>query len=609
MAAAAGAWVSHPFPLVLVALAALVVLALRRPVLLCVAVAVAASALGARAEAGLRSPPTGYFSGVVTLVGDPSDAGTGAGGALKVEVRLRGRRVEAQARGRDAARLRARLAGERVAVNGELKQVPASARPYLWRRHVVARLDVAEVGAWAAGNAPSRLANGVRRTLVTGADSMSLSRRALFVGFVLGDDRGQPVEVVDDFRSSGLSHLLVVSGQNVAFVLALAAPGLRRLRLGWRFAVGLALLALFGVLTRWEPSVLRAEAMAALSLLTATVGRPASSVRVLAIAVTALLLIDPFLVGSIGFLLSVGASAGIALLARPIAAALPGPRFLSEPIAITLAAQVGVAPILLPVFGGLPVASLPANLLAVPLAGPVMMWGIAAGLPAGLVGGPLARLIHIPTNVVIAWIAGVAHWGASLPLGRLEMAHAVAIGVAVLVGAVGPGRTRSQVGAGARMRPNVGAGAVSVAHRCLGAAAIAFAVIVVILPAVAVRWPSPIMDREVGTSVSLWRRQGATVLVVHGSSAAPGRLLAALRAQGVRRLDVIVIEPAGVKAPRSLEPTLRRIPAGMVLAPADSPMPAARAPDVGERIGIGGLVVEVTSTSPKLQVRVAPADP
>ena len=92
---------------------------------------------------------------------------------------------------------------------------------------------------------------------------MAPERRALYAGFVLGDDRGQPVEITDDFRASGLSHLLVVSGQNVAFVLALVSPLLRRLRLGWRLVAGLALLLLFGVLTRWEPSVLRAEAMAA----------------------------------------------------------------------------------------------------------------------------------------------------------------------------------------------------------------------------------------------------------------------------------------------------------------------------------------------------------
>src|SRR5205085_6821192 len=103
---------------------------------------------------------------------------------------------------------------------------------------------------------------------------------------------------------------------------------------------------LSGVRTRGGPSVLRAEAMAGLALLASTMGRPVSGVRILALAVAGLLLIDPLLVGSLGFLLSVGASAGILLLSKPITALLPGPRPLAEALGVTLAAQVGVAPVL-----------------------------------------------------------------------------------------------------------------------------------------------------------------------------------------------------------------------------------------------------------------------
>src|SRR5206468_3695597 len=102
----------------------------------------------------------------------------------------------------------------------------------------------------------------------------------------------------------------------------------------------------FGVLTRWEPSVLRAEAMAALALVGTTLGRPVSGLRLLALAVTAVLLVDPLLVRSVGFLLSVAACTGIALLARPIARVVPGPRRLAAAVGVTVAAQLGVAPVL-----------------------------------------------------------------------------------------------------------------------------------------------------------------------------------------------------------------------------------------------------------------------
>jgi competence protein ComEC len=291
----------------------------RRPLLLVASVALAAAALGVRAERGLRPPLVGPFSGVVTLISDPVEVA----GAVRAEVRIGGKRAEAWARGRSGARLARRLAGERLAVAGDVGPVPEAARARLRPRHVAARVSVAEVGAWGWGHPASRLANQLRRSLVGGAASLPPDRRALLSGFVLGDDRWQPPEVVDDFRASGFSHLLAVSGQNVAFVLTLAGPLLVRCRLGWRLVLGLTLLALFGVVTRWEPSVIRAVAMASLSLVAFTLGRPVSSLRLLALAVAGLVLVDPLLVHSVGFVLSVGACAGIALLAVPIAARLP----------------------------------------------------------------------------------------------------------------------------------------------------------------------------------------------------------------------------------------------------------------------------------------------
>src|SRR5207249_5428542 len=66
------------------------------------------------------------------------------------------------------------------------------------------------------------------------------------------------------------------------------------------------------------------------------------------------------------FLMSVGASAGIALLAGRVAERLPGPRPVATAMGVTIGAQIGVAPVLIPLFGSLPLAALPANLLAVP---------------------------------------------------------------------------------------------------------------------------------------------------------------------------------------------------------------------------------------------------
>ncbi|MEA2902518.1 MAG: competence protein ComEC [Actinomycetota bacterium] len=581
LATAAGAWASVRLPLLPVAAVALGGLITRRPAVVILGAVLLASTLGWRAEAGLRPPVLGQWRGTATLVSDPANAF----GGVRVDVRIQGKRVEAQARGGAAARLRSRLAGEQVALAGQMRPVAVSARTYLDRRHVGAQLVVSEVGRWELGNGPSRLANAIRRTLLAGVESLPPERRTLFSGFVLGDDRGQPVEITDDFRAAGLTHLLVVSGQNVAFVLALLSPLLRRLRIGARFGAGLVLLLLFGVLTRWEPSVLRAEAMAGLALLSSTLGRPVSGLRILALAVTGLLLVDPLLVGSLGFLLSVGASAGILLLAKPIAALLPGPRPLADALGVTLAAQVGVAPVLVPVFDGLPVASLPANLLAVPVAGPLMMWGIAAGLPAGMIGGPVARIVHVPTEIMVAWVAAVARWGAGLPLGRVRLPHLLLL-AAVLAAAL---VTRRR---GRRSAVRVLAGV---------------AVVVLLAPVVVARWPPSVDGRPLVAGVHLWRRGGTTVLVVDGSTTTPGRLMSALHNLDVRRLDVVVMARPGIAAARWIEPVLRRFPAGVLLAPPGHRLAGAIVPAGGSRLVAGPLAVEIDTISPALAVRVTGA--
>jgi competence protein ComEC len=189
--------------------------------------------------------------------------------------------------------------------------------------------------------------------------------------------------------------------------------------------------------------------MAAIAVLAAHVGRPARGIRVLALAASALLLVDPFLLRSIGFLLSCGASLGIALLAGPLARRLRGPAWLREALGTTLAAQVGVAPLLLPVFGTIPLVSLPANLLAVPLAGPLTTWGLTGGVAAGIVrphAPRAAALLQLPTRVLSQALLGIADLAGSAPV-PLDAGDVVAVVAGALIagGAVLAWRARRRM--------------------------------------------------------------------------------------------------------------------------------------------------------------------
>ena len=580
VAVCAGAWLAAGLPLAAAVGAVALALAARRPWFLVVGAAVLASALGARAEAGLAPPPPGQgVRGEVVLVSDPVETR----GALRVDVRVGRRRVEAWARAEAAAALRPRLAGERVWVQGRLRAPSPEARSRLARRHVSARMSVDEVGEWRPGGLLGRVANGLRRTLVRGAAPLAGDRRALLTGFVLGDDREQSPAVADDFRGAGMTHLLAVSGQNVAFVLVLCRPLLRRLGLRGRWLATLGLIAFFGLVTRWEPSVLRASAMAALACTASGLGRPAPGRRLLALAVAGVVLVDPLLVRSVAFQLSVGASAGILALAQPLALRLPGPRWLAEVLAVTLAAQVGVAPVLVPVFGGLPVASVPANLLAVPAAGPLMAWGLTAGLVAGALGPPADAVLHLPTAVLVAWVAAVARWGASLPLGRIEGVHLVALGAVVVTGLACRRRRRLAVPVAA-----------------------AVATLVVLAPALAPP-TGPLEGVPVAYGAEVWRSSGAVVVVLDGADG--GRLLQGLRAEAVARVDVVVARRGGRPAAATVALLRDRLPVGVVLAPEDHRVRGAVVPAAGAVVQVGDLRIDVLDTRLTLEAEVSRAPP
>lgn len=575
VAVAGGAWWARPEPVFAVVVAVLVAAATRRPVLVCAAGFVVAGALGARAEAGIHPPEAGPFRGTVTLLDDPVEVP----GGVRAEVRAGHRHLSMVVSGTGVGALDARLAGDRLTVTGRVRPL-GHATAYLHARHVAGRLDVHQVVHTSSGSLPWRMANTVHRAVDRSADFLPADQRALYRGFLLGDARGQPVVVAADMRASGLGHLLVVSGENVAFLLTLAGPLLRRIGLRVRWVAVIALVSGFAVLTRFEPSVLRAVAMAALGAVAMSRGRSVSTIRLLALSVAGLVLVDPFLVHQVGFGLSVSATAGICLLGPPLAGALPGPRSLAGAAATTIAAQIGVAPLAIAVFGGLPVAAVPANVLAAPAAAAVLVWGLPAGLAAQFLGGAPAVLLQTPTRFLVAWIGGVARWSAALPLGNLGAGELVALGVCV-VAVVACDR---------------------LGWRRASRATLALAVVALAVPAWRVAHP-PVRQAVDGGTV--WR-SGATLVVV-APGARPDDLFDALHRLGVRRIDVLVA-PSGGPGPATTIAELRqRWPIGRILAPPGNQIRDAVATRIGDRWRAGRLEITVGREAPHLEVSVSAA--
>ena len=405
-------------PIVALALALLVAPATvfrsaRSPLLLVgfvVLLAVGAAMRSQHEWAGLVPDSLGEYEGWVRLIDDPQPYPS----STRVIVEVDGERFEMWSRGRaQQQRIRSWRGGEWVEVSGERVALDAErARRVAWQ-HVVGEFDLVWASDVDAGGPVARASNRVRATIERAAEFLPAPDGALYRGLVIGDDRDQPRDMVERFRASGLSHLTAVSGQNVAFVLAACGPLLVRMRPVPRWVLTVAVIAWFVVLTRVEPSILRAGVMAGLSATAYATGRERSPIRILALAVIVLVLVDPLLAWSIGFWLSVGATAGVCTVGPWLAHRLTvfGP--LALPLGITLGAQLGVVVPSVWVFGRLPLVSVVANLLAVPVAGFVMLYGLPAGLVAGSIPA-VAPTVMLPARVGTRWVDTVAGIGARL---------------------------------------------------------------------------------------------------------------------------------------------------------------------------------------------------
>lgn len=394
--------------------------------------------------------------------------------------------------------------GDRLRLTGSLlaRQGRAAGEPYAWRMRPRSIEHLGRTGGpFVAG------ADWVRGRIGRAVDHVAdRSAAALVTGFLIGDVRELADPDRQAMRAAGLSHFVAVSGSNVALFLllwwVLLAPLAGRPPL--RAIGGIVGLILFTFITRWEPSVVRAATMAGLVLAGRLASIPVTVWNALGGATAVILILSPELAGDVGFQLSVAATAGVVAGSRMFDGVLP--RWVAAPLGVTVAAQLAVAPILLTVFGSLPLWSPIANLIAAPL---VTASTIVGGIGAAL---GLAPLVDLAVGLAVL-VLRVAHAVAGMP----QVGWPGALGVAVLAG-LAAGRRR--------LRPAVALAAVVVLG--LGVA-----------PGAPIAGPVAVfLDVGQGDAILLRGAGGGTVLVDGGRD--PTVLLARLDRHGIDRLDLVV---------------------------------------------------------------------
>lgn len=381
----------------------------------------------------------------------------------------------------------------------------------------------------------------LRQGLVRSASSLPSPGAALVPGLAVGDTSAVDPRLDEAMKESSLSHLTAVSGANCALVVGItfgiaAVCGARR---GVRVALALTALAGFVVLVTPEPSVVRAAGMAAIAMLAVALGRPAAGIGILSAAVSLLLIVDPWLSGSLGFALSVAATASLLLLARPLARGMERhlPRSVALALSIPIAAQLACGPLLVMITPTVPVYGVAANLLAGAAAPAATVLGLLACLaaPVPWLQDGLAWMAWLPAS----WIAATAHAVSAIP-GHLApwwegwpgAAALALVGSAVgVVIAVRPSRRLVWQ----RLRRVAGAVVAVAIGTCIGIVALGGAVGGWTLPA---GWSVLACDVGQGDAV-LVRSEGTVGLIDTGAD--PAVLDACLMRAGVHRIELLVL--------------------------------------------------------------------
>ena len=397
------------------------------------------------------------------------------------------------------------------------------------------------------------LLDGARSRAERGIGSgLERADAALARGLVLGQDERISQTTRDDFRAAGLGHLLAVSGQNVALLVALLLPLAVALRLGPRGRIALLLcgVGLYVPLAGAGAPLQRAGVMAAAGLFALLAERPASRAWALGLAAAVTLTLNPRVSGDPGWQLSFAAVIGMLVLGPGLRRAFAGlPAHLGDALALTLAATLATGPLAAFHFGNVALLGLPANLAALPAVAPVMWLGTlqAAAGQVGAAGEPLAWALGRLETLPLRWLDAVARQFGEAPGATLDAGQGSTVALAVgylAIGAVALAVRHGHRRLEARRLEAGGVWRRLPRARRRGLVTVAVAVVVVALAWVTAPPPAPdsltvsFLDVGQGDATLVQSADGAAVLFDGGPpEAGVSRLL---RQAGVRRLSAVV---------------------------------------------------------------------
>lgn len=267
-------------------------------------------------------------------------------------------------------------------------------------------------------------------------DALSEPQASLLTGILLGDDSGLSLEVKDAFNATGTSHIIAISGFNMTLIAGTLAAFLKRLTIArsWQVVIGLGVMAIYTMFVGGNGAVVRAAIMSGVLLTAPLIERRTYVPASLAFTALVMSIYDPWVLWDIGFQLSFASVLGMAMLTPSLDRALRGwlaqaygnktserlGRWLSEPLVVSIAAQVFTLPLILHYFERLsPIAPF-TNLLIVPVQALILFSGGIATIISFVIPA-LGAAIYQISWLFLTWTTTIVRQSANLSFASVEL--------------------------------------------------------------------------------------------------------------------------------------------------------------------------------------------
>lgn len=331
--------------------------------------------------------------------------------------------------------------GDRIQATGQLSTPPEfddfSYQDFLAQQGIFSLLQFADVQLQEAGTSSLRRLLFIFRSRSEGLIRQMLSdpQASLLAGILLGIESGISPELREAFTVTGASHVIAISGSNLAILGGLIQGITRRFLKEYVAAIITAVTVIvYTILVGADAAVVRAAVMVVLALVASRLGGPLDGLSALGLAAIIMSAIEPTIIFDIGFQLSFLATLGLVIFVEPmerglealLAAFMPRQQArntvgaVSEALIVSIASTIMTTPIIAFYFGRFSIASLPVNLLIVPVQTPLMVFG-GIGVLLGHVSLLLGQIFAWASWVFLSITIWVVRLFAELPFAEVNV--------------------------------------------------------------------------------------------------------------------------------------------------------------------------------------------